>query len=42
MCACGGTSSKKVEKLKIKDFEKARLADGTDQGCIFIDYNHKC
>jgi hypothetical protein len=34
--------SKKVEKLKINDFEMARLATGTDQSCIFIEYNHKC
>jgi hypothetical protein len=32
--------SKKVELLKIKDFEKARLANGTDEGCIFVDYPH--
>jgi hypothetical protein len=28
-------------KVKIADFEMARLDNGTDQGCIFIEYNHK-
>jgi hypothetical protein len=27
-----------VRHLKIEDFENARLADGTDQSCIFVDY----
>jgi hypothetical protein len=26
----------KVRQLKIEDFENARLADGTDQSCIFV------
>jgi hypothetical protein len=25
-----------VRQLKIEDFENARLADGTDQSCIFV------
>jgi hypothetical protein len=28
---------KKVHQLKIEDFENARLANGTDQSCIFVD-----
>jgi hypothetical protein len=27
----------KVRHLKIEDFENARLANGTDQSCIFVD-----
>jgi hypothetical protein len=29
-------------KVNTADFETARRATGTDQSCIFIDYNHKC
>jgi hypothetical protein len=27
----------KVHHLKIEDFENARLGNGTDQSCIFVD-----